>query len=257
MRSTIVRALMMSSNPFFRNLRRFLREEIHVSRQYEIARVHTETFGKYRHCHMGQDVVVMGTGATLGKYKPIKDAVHIGVNTAYKVDFPLDYLFVCDFDPLYRTDDFYEGIVNTECKKFFAYWLIHTYSYRGIQKHCSETFALKCNAERYFAGENYDLIPVDLRYNPLSSYASVIFHALQFAIWTCPRKIYLVGCDCSDTGHFDGDKTTDRVIARHAKSIYYKGYEDFKHFAKHYYPDTEIVSINPVGLKGLFADSKQ
>ena len=27
-----------------------------------------------------------------------------------------------------------------------------------------------------------------------------------------------------------------------------------KEFARQYYPETEIISINPVGLKGLFID---
>lgn len=32
------------------------------------------------------------------------------------------------------------------------------------------------------------------------------------------------------------------------------GYARMKMFAKQYYPDTEIFSVNPVGLKGLFKD---
>ena len=31
-------------------------------------------------------------------------------------------------------------------------------------------------------------------------------------------------------------------------------YARLKTFADQYYPDTEIISINPVGLKGLFKD---
>ena len=30
-----------------------------------------------------------------------------------------------------------------------------------------------------------------------------------------------------------------------------------KKFAKTYYPDTEIISVNPVGLKGIFKDVYQ
>ena len=33
-----------------------------------------------------------------------------------------------------------------------------------------------------------------------------------------------------------------------------EAYKKFKQFAQKYYPDVEIISINPVGLKGLFKD---
>ena len=32
------------------------------------------------------------------------------------------------------------------------------------------------------------------------------------------------------------------------------GWKRMKEFAETYYPDTEIISINPVGLKGVFKD---
>ena len=32
------------------------------------------------------------------------------------------------------------------------------------------------------------------------------------------------------------------------------GYARTKMFARQYYPETEIISINPVGLRGLFKD---
>ena len=31
-----------------------------------------------------------------------------------------------------------------------------------------------------------------------------------------------------------------------------KGYEKMKEFIERFYPETEVISINPVGLKGLF-----
>jgi hypothetical protein len=33
-----------------------------------------------------------------------------------------------------------------------------------------------------------------------------------------------------------------------------RGWNEFKKFASIYYPKTEIISINPIGLKGLFKD---
>ena len=33
-----------------------------------------------------------------------------------------------------------------------------------------------------------------------------------------------------------------------------RGYKKFKEFIDIYYPDVEVISVNPVGLKGLFRD---
>ena len=69
----------------------------------------------------------------------------------------------------------------------------------------------------------------------------------MFALWTNPKKIYLVGCDCSG-GYFDDLKFK---ISR-GKLI--KSWKKVGRFAKLNYPDTEIISVNPIGLKGLFKD---
>ena len=75
---------------------------------------------------------------------------------------------------------------------------------------------------------------------------------MQFILWTNPKRIYLVGCDCSLNGYYDSkDKNnlaTQKVI---------EGWKKLKEFAQTYYPDTEIISINPIGLKGIFKDEYQ
>ena len=44
------------------------------------------------------------------------------------------------------------------------------------------------------------------------------------------------------------------VQANRLNNIIIDGYVRLKEFAEIYYPDVEIISVNPVGLKGLFAD---
>ena len=36
--------------------------------------------------------------------------------------------------------------------------------------------------------------------------------------------------------------------------IIVKAYKKFKQFANKYYPDVQIISINPIGLRGIFKD---
>ena len=95
-------------------------------------------------------------------------------------------------------------------------------------------------------------IPLEISTQPLADFSSVAFSALQFALWTNPKRIYLVGCDSTQSGHFyeKDDNSNVHPELKH-------GYECIKKFATAFYPETEIVSINPVGLKGLFKDVYQ
>jgi len=36
--------------------------------------------------------------------------------------------------------------------------------------------------------------------------------------------------------------------------IWIEGYRKLKTYVARYYPDTEIISVNPVGLRGMFQD---
>ena len=77
---------------------------------------------------------------------------------------------------------------------------------------------------------------------------SVSFPAIQFALYTYPKKIYLIGLDTTQMPNYfgiDNPYNTTQMI---------KGYKEFQKFAKIHYPDIEIISINPVGLKGIFKD---
>lgn len=96
-------------------------------------------------------------------------------------------------------------------------------------------------------------ISYDISSHPLVDYQSVVFPALQFALWTNPKTIYLVGCDCtSGVGHFDSEKPNWLDL-----ETVFAGYDDIKSFARKWYPDTRIVSVNPVGLKGKFEEMEQ
>ena len=64
---------------------------------------------------------------------------------------------------------------------------------------------------------------------------SIIFPALQFMLYTGLSKIYLAGVD-ADIGNLS------------------EKWKQAKSFIEESYPNTEMISINPVGLKGYFKD---
>lgn len=237
------------------------REDLHpdlkLARMIQAAQMqvaaHQRVFPKYKGCFGGRDVVIVACGPTARKYSPIPGAVHIGVNDAYRLEnVGLDFLFVqdCDGDLRRRRREIVEYGAG-RCRKFFG--LIGEDVCGAGNRSWSESDAIAADAERYYVREGIrgepGLIPRDISCSPLTDYQNIVFPAMQFALWTNPARVLLVGCDCTTAGHFYSDDRNwldfDAVFS---------GYRDMKAFAEKWYPDTRIVSVNPVGLKGLFDD---
>lgn len=204
--------------------------------------LHSVVFPKYQNCHQGEDVVILGTGPTLQDYVEIKDAIHIGVNSAVLFDkLKLDYLFVLDVLALKKNE---KEILNYQCKKFFGI--------TGISNLISDQYLQEVEHERYFVDYTRTLedFPCDISHSYFTDYGSVIFSALQFALWTNPKRIYLVGCDCTNLGYFNSSAVNDNSNIKN----WLKGWLKLKQFQLTAYPKTEIISIRPVGLKGIFSE---
>ena len=229
----------IKKNPLFKNLsyERISNNtgQLSIAEQIKFFMVtkeyHNKSFAKYKNAFTDKNIVVCATGPSLKNYIYKKDCIHIGVNNIiHKTDI--------DFDFLFMQDGFYRNILeefisyrNDKCKKFLI---------SGLMQPDLPDYVNFYNTENKF---NFD---IDLL--PLPDFTSVIFSAMAFALWTNPRKIYLVACDCS-VGHYksnSNDKISNEHLVFHWKKL--------KDFANWYYPNTEIISINPVGLKGLFKD---
>lgn len=216
--------------------------------------VHKHVFEKYRGIHKGKSIVLLGSAPSLNLYEPVvEDAIYIGVNETFLCDkFKLDYLFVQDKmrkNDLYKAANQYKG---NDCKKFYG---VH---------YCDQPVSvydvLEAKAERYFFVDreipSNDLKGFfsDITLRPFNVWSTVGHCAFEFALWTQPNEIYLVGFDCARTGHFHEEKN------EHSNSDWYKmmfdrmfyGWNYYRKFAETYYPETQIISVNPVKLKGLF-----
>ncbi|HIS88642.1 TPA: hypothetical protein IAA87_04365, partial [Candidatus Avigastranaerophilus faecigallinarum] len=88
----------------------------------------------------------------------------------------------------------------------------------------------------------------DLTIEPIGDFQGTIFSALQFICYTNPQKLYIVACDCTSS-------VNKEIQVLNANLSYQlKYWQSFKNFVSEVYPDLEIISINPVGLKGMFKD---
>lgn len=208
--------------------------------------LHKDMFEKYRNSLVNQDVVLVGCGPSIEYYKPIPNAVHVGVNRAFKKDN-------IKFDFIFAQDEFPEGMEefnNYPCDKFYG-WLPnerakevsnivqrifpHNFAHPGIHKYIIEDIA---NGHWAF----------DLTTEPFGDFQGCCFSALQFICFCNPKRIYFVGCDCSSS------QNKNLQVNNADLTIQLKSWQLFKNNISPKYPQTEIISVNPVGLKGLFRD---
>lgn len=224
------------------------------SRSISTFLLHQKTFPKYKNIHKGQTLVLLATGPTLNDYKPMENVINVGVNVAFLNDkFSLDYLFAQDFLQIEKVQDEICEYKGNNVKKFFGL-ASHKYHINNIP----ESLAIRANAERFqiFPIESPPQFTLHIDSVAFGCQHSIVFHAMQFMLWTNPAKIYLVGCDCSNKGYYNGEEqpyvpdTDENGVIKQFSD----GWKVMKEFASLYYPETEIISINPVGLKGLFKD---
>jgi len=211
--------------------------------------LHQESFKPFKNSFHGRDIALLATGPTLKQYVPIEKMVHIGVNNAYKFKpVILDFLFIQDIQGLKGQMAEINAYGSGQCQKFYGDVLIY--------EHCiiPESDVIQAHAKRYYTAGMGSPFHHDIASCFLPDFGSVVFPALAFALYTNPKKLYLIGCDCSDIGYFDSDKSGVSPSLKQSMPEILKGWQEFKKFAEHFYPDTEIISINPVGLKGMFKD---
>lgn len=210
-------------------------------------------FKTYRGIHRGKKVVLLASGPSLNDYAPIQNAIHIGVNKlAIYEKVKLDYYFFSDYVAIQRYN-IIKNIKNLQCPKFIGITPLH-----DANEMCHLLDVLEWEAKRFLYINYMDphFIPMDISIHPLCGYSSIIFSALHFASFTEPDEIYLVGCDCTENGHFDGKGNQGQPYNINPSSII-EEWKAMKSFFKLRYPSTKIYSINPIGLKGMFNDIYQ
>ena len=214
-----------------------------------------EAFREFKGTLQNKKFVLLATGPTVNYFHPIPNAVYGGCNRAFQLsDYKLDYLFMHDWRAI---KPYVDGINKLDCVKFFGSHLGLFYMGEKDlplwnQFNIPEDFFIKHKeVKRYYLFNPFlKTIYPNLDGMPLYCNGSVAHIVFQFALYAGAKQIYLVGCDTSMSGYFDNAKQTFPLAVDSA--IY--GYKNLKKFAQLYYPETEIISVNPVGLKGMFRD---
>lgn len=240
---------------------------IHYNKLAEL--LHPQIFLKYKDINKGQDVVLFACGLTANFFEKIPNCKYVGINRAlYNAKIKFSQLFMHD-DEFIRENE--ELLKNYDAEKFCAF---HT-NEKNAKEFKTVTERLKViQAHRFIIsdpGRGYvgtsvpDVINPDISKGMLYDRGGgTVFSALQFILYTHPKRIYLVGCDCTSEGYFYSLKNNKGPIPaywtdpRQGKNILLsklkKLWLEASYVLQDMYPDIEIISVNPVALKGLFKD---
>ena len=216
--------------------------------------IHLNSFAEYKRCFEGKTVVLVGAGPTAKRHVKKNGAIYVGVNNACLLpQVQMDYLFCQDF---YMDEDKQKSIVDYHpetCTKFFGIIPDNRMAECrrvDVAKHvrrCPKKYFSEANAKTYYIYDLYrNKIAMDIENEPLIA-DGIIFCAMQFVLHGHPKRIYLVGCDCTSGFFYESDKIFDNTYM-------IEMWKNLKSYIDEFYFDIEIYSINPVGLKGLFLD---
>ncbi len=240
---------------FFRSI---TSHDLYIELSKIVGEVHKETFKGYKNLYAGKEIVIIGTGPSLNKYVPIPDTINIGVNKVLLYDkVTLDYYFAVDYCAIKQYLDKVMTYKNKNLQKFFGIMPAKGFFVPEIESLniIPESKVIEYGAKKFYIYAKYP--PYNVNFNTeidktwLELCNSCIFSAMQFALFTNPKRIYIVGCDCT-SGYYD----ENNFKIKPNKDLV-KCWKELKLFAQKYYPDTEIISVNPVGLKGIFKDLYQ
>ena len=237
----------------------------HLQLYQKAANLHPKTFSEYKNKHNGCDIALIACGPTVNDFVAVPDTIYVGVNRAFKKsDIKLDYIFVEDYEKgmFSALEDYYKE--NKDIKKFYG---IHQ-GFAINDQIISESVSIRHNASRFYTRIRWkhpthevlvrdEEFAFDIATEPLTCSGSVVFPAMQFILYTNPKRIFIYGCDCSADAHFYDTKNTTKDTSWAGDPSWtaaIHGWKLLKKFADKYYPETEIISVNPVGLRGLFRD---
>ena len=197
--------------------------------------------------------MIFATVPSSDYYKPLPDAIHIGLNFAWKKEnIPLNYLFTTDNPAMSEMEKGFEKILDD----IFVSKLVGRLPWSWLNY--PEDVSLRWRKVHRFYMEDASDCPIyqDICYHPVVTNSTVAFMAMHFALFTYPKEIYIVGCDLGTVyDHFyDQDQKGRPATPFPAGDRVKVTWARMKIHAARYYPETKIISINPIGLKGLFED---
>ena len=241
------------------------REISNVKTRIEASVIHPTTFHEFRNSNQGKDMVLCASGPTILHFDSsmIKNGKFLGVNTSIKKkDIAFDYVFLQDHHFEKGKNEFINEFDNGKCIKFYGKIestrvteLDNDTRLHKMYECATHTHQLPfqdvmmTNARPYILSTYFNKMPYNIEVEPIADIGGTIFSAVQFALFTNPQRIFLVGCDHT-SGYFYNQEFKMFNAAFQA-NVWVRC---ILPYLRQNYPHTQVISINPVGLKGLFED---
>lgn len=205
----------------------------------------------FKGCFRGKKVCLVATGPTLNIFQPLdEDVIYFGVNEAFlfeKITF--DYIFMQDYAE--GLIELHKNYKNKYCQ--FIYGIHYSSPHFCIPDNIEvKNGSQFCYVEHMLFSNKNEGFTVDIERESLTDFGSCVFDALQIILLAEPDAVYLVGCDCTSAGHCANNNPLplkgEKFLSEWIK---------FKKFVERHYSNTQVVSVNPVGLRGVFGDVLQ
>ena len=202
---------------------------------------------KFKNLHNGGTAILFTTGPSLSKYVSLPNSekyIKIGVNQIYNYPDILSNLNYYYYGSHYYLDEEHRKNIDIICTKNKNITTLAS-AYEDGRSH-KDINRGNINPER---ANELNSLPFENTLhtftNDVAEYCtlghSIVFPPLQHILYMGIKKLYLVGCD---GGFTQGKSSYDEHL------LYW--WKKFVEFKNTYYPDVEIISVNPVSLKGWF-----
>ena len=220
-----------------------------------IARVHPETFLPLRGALAGQSVAILGSGPSLTQAPLLTGCRTIACNrTAYYLHergVHADYYFSQDNNAVSSYIEEVIALLPGDC-----IIMLGTFLAPDIPPGWNIPTHVRADprVSSYATGFGLGTVPrPELENFPLADYTSVVHPALHFALYAGAARIYLLGCDATSAGYYDA-RWQQAPVADAQLTQLRQGWGIMAALQQAYWPQTHIISVNPVGLRGMFEE---
>ena len=210
-----------------------------------VALTHVKVFPQFKNSNIGKSVAIVASGPSMNHAPVINRCETIACNRTFGFFKDKDPTFIIAED-YNGVRDFFDEMIDRKSKILIGCYMSQS-SYKLLS--IPEQLVSEEKIYRYYTDRSLT-IRAELEYNNLTSYGTIVHSALHFALYTNPDIIYLLGCDTSNSGY--SNKNLVQVDMH--PELLIEGYKKFRAFRDLQYPKTRIVSVNPIGLRGIFED---
>jgi hypothetical protein len=216
---------------------------------------------KYKNIHKDEVCYIFGSGTTINNFKIKENGVFIGCNHIIKnleIKNKLKYYFFGHGYLEHTNDNSSNGYGNHKNEvdelgnHITKFCMVSRNNDISIHKFTPNDILKLKNINALPCDMNLTNINVELEHMAFLNH-SIVFPAIQFALYSGFTKIYLVGCDCNGFFHSQNflnnrkqNPSIDMELIHWWKQMY--------NFKKKNYGSRQIININPIGLKNLMDD---